>query len=285
MLSQNRGINIGLKMLLLLIVLLGKGAATHGGSPRSAKPPPVLNSLMIGCSQEGAIVILLTAGGGRLEVLPSGMPEPPGEERQPKKYDSALVFRVGSQARNNWDSGKIYLYFSEGFLTYKSYIVDEEQISPEDVFRREIKSGLQHPLNYPDLMEKVHWGEAKRPRWAESDDQVQRLPSVRCGLALDGLPPFAKQNGYNALVLFQNVGSEPLDEEMILTGLPYPFPFPNPILGIRLGREGHKTDHLEAEAFGVYGSKSEKLGGLDVKIAPFRLRPGEATFAWLRIPK
>jgi hypothetical protein len=126
--------------------------------------PPAFNQLMIGCNQEGAIKYLERHFGERIEVVFSGLDR--FDPESAKKYDTRYVLRL-SRPDDTWAADNIYLYFREGYLAYKCIV--PERANPDEVFRREIESGLQHPPNYPGLMDKVHWGAATQPH-------VGRLP-------------------------------------------------------------------------------------------------------------
>jgi hypothetical protein len=184
------------------------------------------------------------------------------------------------------------LYFRNGYLAYKCIVADKE-VNPDEVFHREIVSGLQHPANFPGFMDKVHWGEAAEPHVAaehegEPEHAVRTskgvLPKVRCGIALDGLPPsVAKQKGANVLVLFQNVGPSALSDDLLLTGFPI-----GPVVSVRA--DYHETGKSTGfpSYFGFYGTKTYRIPfDKNVKVfraAAFHLEPGECTYTWFRVP-
>ncbi|MEX0612437.1 MAG: hypothetical protein WD738_15520 [Pirellulales bacterium] len=252
---------------------------------------------MIGCNQVGAINYLLENNPGRrLELVFGGLESPDLEPT--KNYDAAYVLRLGNKEDATWSSDKICLYFREGFLAYKC-VVPNEKVDPDEVFRREIESGLQHPPNFPGLMEKVHWGKATSPhvgRLSMTDlesakDQQLELPSkdsklakVRCGIVWNGLPQSVPtRQGYNVLVLFQNVGPAALSDDLLLMG----FPIGPVIIGSAEYRDRDGITKGFPSMFGIYGTKIYQFPGKEISLkraASFRLTKGETTFAWLYVP-
>jgi hypothetical protein len=248
--------------------------------------PSVVNELMIGCNQAGAISYL-SKNALRVELIYTSVPD--AETELAKQYDEAYVLRIVRDGKNKWTSDTICLYFRNGYLAYKC-VVPDDRPDPGAVFRREIVSGLQHPPKFPGLMEKVHWGEAKEPSVATIESGTERkvkLPQrckVRCGIALAGLPPsIVTQKGANVLVLIQNVGPSALHEDLLHVGFPI-----GPVIMVSADyHESGKSTGFPSY-FGFHGTKLYRIP-FDKKedvlrSGAYHLEPGECTYAWFRVP-
>jgi hypothetical protein len=249
------------------------------------------NSLMLGCSEEGAINYLLDNGGGKVELIRAEVSRADADDS--RGYDAVRVLRTGIKGEDAWARGNLCLYFRNGYLVRKCIIATDEKSTPEEIYRREIQSGLQHPPSYPGLMQKVHWGTAKEadvPASTGKKDAEGRpikgvpLTKVRCGIVFESLPPLAKKQGFNVLVLFQNVGPLALDEDLQIWGFPV-----GPV--VLAGFAKNKTDKEEVgfhQVFGIYGSKVREVQLGDKKarfrVGSYRLEPGESTFVWFAVP-
>ncbi len=254
----------------------------------------LLNNLMLGCSQEGAINYLLECGGRRVELVYGGLGSP--EQVDCEAYDDARILRLGKRRDGTWEQGKVCLFFREGYLVGKCVVSDKDTIDLKEIYRREITSGLQHPPNNRELMKNVHWGKARHPEFHQAisegtgaSDKVGKQtpteasrPKVRCGITMEGLPPFAKDQGYNVLALFQNVGPSQLNDELLMLGFPI-----GPVILVSTRYRGSDTMMGFPGPFGIYGTKVVQLRlpekVLKVRSAPFRLRSGETSFMWFKV--
>lgn len=267
-------------------------------SERPGNPPreiaKLVNRLAIGCSQVGAVNVLLERGAKRVELVGGSLAL--GSDRKPEGYDEVKILRLGNQSEPDaFLSGKVYLFFREGFVFRKCVVPDGDEASPEEIFRREISSGLQHPPSYPGFMDKVHWGPTKKPRLqpipkagpnqvADADNAQEESdpPSVRCGIAIEGLPPQPKpQDGMAVAAVYQNLGPGPIEDEIYLLAFV-------PVCRIRAVLRAEDASEGPVMPFGIYGTKVLRLTLNGEKwvarMAPFKLEAGDTSFVLFEVP-
>lgn len=286
----------------------------HNDVPR-VRELEALNSLLVGCTQEGSINLLLEHGGRRIELLAGGLSAV--AERNELGYDDFRIIRMGVVGdKHGADGVKMCLYFLEGHLLAKCVIPNGDGSNAADsflreiasgnrpasgwaaaaaaVFRREIISGRQHPSNDEALMERVVWGPSRKalPSMPTDNESARSkvdglpregVPEIRLGVFAGQLPPFANQLGYNALVVFQNSGKVPLNVGIVMMGVG------GPLFRVRCTRRDGTNAEGLILPWGVYGTRSSDLtiagDRVRFRIAQFRLNPGETSFMYAKIPE
>jgi hypothetical protein len=247
------------------------------------------NSLPVGCGEDSAIHHFLLWGGGRVEAVESGSKAPD----KSANYDDYRVLRLGRAGGAHLTGAKICLYFRGGFLVAKALVSYKDKANAQQIYRREIASGLQDPFRFPGLIKKVHWGKPVSPSvWVRTrrgkaplrraKQQESGLPKLRCGILVDDLPPrLAKKWGFNALLLCQNVGPGTLRDDLLALGFPL-----GPVAMVTLAENPRETTGMPTP-LGLAGSTVVRVPLLDspLKATPFRLKRGEGLWVWYWVPK
>jgi hypothetical protein len=194
--------------------------------------------------------------------------------------------------------GKVWLFFRGGYLAAKCVVKQDDPAAADEVYRREIRSGLQHPPNDRVLLQKTVWGKATEPRpmgapasgtlkngvtRPEEKKEKTPWPRMRCGIATEGLPAAAKRNGYNVVVLYQNVGPDALNISVVLFGFPI-----GPFVSVA-GNYRKNPDLSDGVVIqpGLYGARVMPLEDVPTdpmwRIAALRLNASEMCFFAFRL--
>jgi hypothetical protein len=225
--------------------------------------------------------------GHSLQVVDHSADWPVIGENREDQFDVHYRIRWTSlkdQARQS----EYYFFFRRGFLIAKcpSSIADA---LPTRTFAKEITSGLHHPPNYPDLLSHVTWGTPTGHQVWKQDgkdnippwDNGLHSPRLRCGIALKNLPPFARRNKLNVLVLVQNVDAEALSIKV---------PWQDMVVGsVRLAAF-EKGSNDNARSVVVGGTNLTLLNsGVpgrfhfdDMRLASMELQPSQCDWFWFR---
>jgi hypothetical protein len=207
-------------------------------------------------------------------------------------FDSYYRIRWAPAAENQRGDGREFCYFfRRGFLVAMCPAPAHPQLRPQDIFDREIRSGLYHPPSYPDLLAHVTWGEISGCRWwnneerpvAGRDEATEAIhrPRLRCGIAVDHLPPFARRNKLNVLILIHNIDTQPMSIRM---------PIKDMIPGSVALAAFQKGSYSWWQPVAIGGTPLTTLlsGATEPfcssavsRVAPIQLQPDQYTWLWL----
>lgn len=200
--------------------------------------------------------------------------------------------------------GELWLYYRNEFLLGKCIVPAKDQRTAETVHTQEIQSGRQHPPADRALMRQVRWGKSQELSQHRKVNKQNLRERVRCGIVLDERSVFARKYGYNVLVLLQNVGENPIDEE-----LAYFFFFGGPRFRL-LGRSRTKDEETlslslfwggvatkkrkdvvvkllnSATGRRMYPEGSKERASLEneaISVAAVRLAPSQCIYGWFKV--
>ena len=183
-------------------------------SANMQKQLDLINGLSLGFQRE-AMPEVLRSGKRRAERVEVATFPRCRHSLEYDRYERWRLWGVVSQ-RSVQFSQDLWLFYRDGFLFRKCLTASTEVCDHRTVYCREILSGRQHPPADAELMKHVKWGKPQDPL-EESDEPG--ITQLRCGVVLDGRTVFAREHGYNVLVLLQNVGCTPLDDEIWIGGI------------------------------------------------------------------
>src|SRR5207245_1631056 len=146
-------------------------------------------------------------------------------------------------------------------------------------------------------MRKVKWGKIVQPVVVGLEQAEKRGNAIsrrveasgqndvrlRCGIIIGQSSSLAAPKDSNLLVLYQNVGSDALEEQVYLPGFPI-----GPVLMVSAASRNADVENAVVKSVGLYGVIRRPLGlGTrvnKVRMLPFHLNAGQAVYVWAKVP-
>jgi len=296
---------VGTCILTLFLVGRLKGEALQRSRgqmlelPADRDGPSLVNWLMLGTHRDSVQRAL------RYERRRAEMVDSPVLVRNVRwcEYDEFQRWRLWGVRGNNSKpfSEDVCLFYKAGFLQRKCLVDRNDSGDWRVIFRDNILTGKQYPPADDELMKEVRWGECQAADFLVGKNGHAKSGRLRCGIVLDTRSVFARQYGYNVLVLLQNMGPCTIDDELLLVWLGSPkfrlfcntVDPPELLSSQSLGalttnmRSGVMTDLLNTpvgkEMFPEDSPERESLMKEPTAVSRFRMERCQYIYAWFKV--